>query len=67
MDDEVLEFLLILPVVLVVVAINATIVEIISSQIETLENFNETLGMAPFEYVIDNASGNMYPEVFCGG
>ncbi|MDH7555659.1 MAG: hypothetical protein ACQXXL_00620 [Candidatus Methanosuratincola sp.] len=67
MDDEVLELLLVVPVIIAIVAINATVLEIMENQVETLENVNETLGMTPFEYVLDNASGNAYPEVLCGG
>ncbi|MEN3035004.1 MAG: hypothetical protein ABC537_01755 [Candidatus Methanosuratincola sp.] len=67
MDDEMLEFLLMVPVIFAIVAINATVLEVIDSQIEDLEEFNMTLGMAPCAYVIDNASGNAYPEVLCGG
>ncbi|MBC7126963.1 MAG: hypothetical protein ABC585_04065 [Candidatus Methanosuratincola petrocarbonis] len=67
MDEEVLEVLLIVPIILVILTINATVLEIIGSQIDTLENVNEMLGASPFEYVLDNASGNVYPEVFYGG
>ena len=67
MGEEVLELLLIVPVIFAVVAINALVLENISKQTDVLEKVNETLERIPFEYVIENASGNVYPEVFSGG
>ncbi len=67
MDEEALELLLIIPIIITVVAINATALEILGIEIDALENANETIWMSPFEYALDNSSGNVYPEVFDGG
>ncbi len=67
MDEEVLELLLIVPIILAIVTINAAVLEIIGSQIDALENVNDTLGASPSAYVLDNASGNAYPGVLYGG
>ncbi|MEJ5293463.1 MAG: hypothetical protein WHS82_07705 [Candidatus Methanosuratincola sp.] len=67
MGDEVVELLLVVPVILAVVAINAFVVGYIGDQTDALEEVTEALGRIPFEYVFDNASGNAYPEAFCGG
>ncbi|MBC7120071.1 MAG: hypothetical protein H5T33_00600 [Candidatus Methanosuratus sp.] len=69
MGNEELEFVLAIPVILAILALNIAAFDLINSQIEALDSLHEEFEIAAGSqtYVIDNATGNVYPEVSCRG